>query len=112
MIKVMYIKCTHVHVCWCLHSELVHDEDLTLGFVRLNNLPAIHAVQINNGQEYILCFNGKQTTYCYTYVDVQHSLSEERHWTLVNRNTMFVYFQQGHCIFSTIFDSEFVTGVH
>ena len=41
-----------------LCSELVHDEDLTLGFVRLNNLPALHAVQINNGQEYILCFNG------------------------------------------------------
>jgi serine/threonine-protein kinase MRCK len=38
-------------------QKLVHDEDLTLGFVRLNNLPAMHAVQINNGQEYILCFN-------------------------------------------------------
>ena len=42
-----------------LPSELVHDDDLTLGFVRLNNLPAMHVVQINNGQEYILCFNGK-----------------------------------------------------
>ena len=42
--------------------ELVHDEDLTVGFIRLNNLPAMFAVEINNGQEYILCFNGKSTT--------------------------------------------------
>jgi len=39
--------------------ELVHTEDLTLGFIRLNNLPAMHAVEINNGQEYLLCFNGE-----------------------------------------------------
>ena len=42
--------------------ELVHDEDLTVGFIRLNNLPAMFAVEINNGQEYVLCFNGKSTT--------------------------------------------------
>lgn len=36
---------------------LVHNEDLTLGFIRLNNLPAVHAVEIKNGQEYLLCFN-------------------------------------------------------
>ncbi|CAI8013825.1 Serine/threonine-protein kinase MRCK alpha, partial [Geodia barretti] len=48
----------HCLTCpYLLHSELVHDDDLTLGFVRLNSLPALHAVQINNGQEYILCFN-------------------------------------------------------
>ena len=41
-------------------AELVHTEDLTLGFIRLNNLPAMHAVEINNGQEYLLCFNGTQ----------------------------------------------------
>ena len=41
-------------------TELVHTEDLTLGFIRLNNLPAMHAVEINNGQEYLLCFNGTQ----------------------------------------------------
>lgn len=36
---------------------LVHTDDLTLGFIRLNNLPAVHTVEIKNGQEYILCFN-------------------------------------------------------
>jgi len=40
-------------------QKLVHTEDLTLGFIRLNNLPAMHAVEINNGQEYLLCFNGE-----------------------------------------------------
>ena len=39
--------------------ELVHDDDLTVGFIRLNNLPAMFAIEVNNGQEYVLCFNGK-----------------------------------------------------
>ena len=39
-------------------SELVSEEDTTLGFIRLNSLPAMHAVEVNNGQEYLLCFNG------------------------------------------------------
>ncbi|XP_064397756.1 serine/threonine-protein kinase MRCK alpha-like isoform X2 [Halichondria panicea] len=38
-------------------QSLVHSDDLTLGFIRLNSLPAMYAVEINNGQEYILCFN-------------------------------------------------------
>ena len=41
------------------HAVLVHSDDLTLGFIRLNSLPAMYAVEINNGQEYILCFNGE-----------------------------------------------------
>lgn len=44
-------------------SVLVHSEDLTLGFIRLNNLPAVHTVEIKNGQEYILCFNSQ----CYSW---------------------------------------------
>ena len=63
--------CMSVHACVCVcvsvcenilspfpSPELVHDEDLTVGFIRLNNLPAMFAVEINNGQEYVLCFNG------------------------------------------------------
>eukprot|EP00731_Ephydatia_muelleri_P030003 Em0021g526a len=37
--------------------KLVSEEDTTLGFIRLNSLPAMHAVEVNNGQEYLLCFN-------------------------------------------------------
>ncbi len=43
----------------CLCAVLVHTEDLTLGFIRLNSLPAAHALEIKNGQEYILCFNSE-----------------------------------------------------
>ena len=41
----------------CCSSELVNTEDLTLGFVRINELNAMTAVEINNGQEYLLCFH-------------------------------------------------------
>ena len=37
--------------------ELVNADDLTLGFVRINELNAMCAVEINNGQEYLLCFH-------------------------------------------------------
>ena len=53
-------------VCMCI--VLVHSEDLTLGFIRLNNLPAVHTVEIKNGQEYILCFNSKH--YYNNYTDI------------------------------------------
>ena len=66
----------------CARVELVHNDDLTLGFIRLNNLPAMYAVEINNGQEYLLCFNGQCfATYRYTCMpNLQLILS----WNLPN----------------------------
>ena len=43
--------------CFLNSLELVNTEDLTLGFVRINELNAMTAVEINNGQEYLLCFH-------------------------------------------------------
>uniref|UniRef100_A0A1X7VNS0 non-specific serine/threonine protein kinase n=1 Tax=Amphimedon queenslandica TaxID=400682 RepID=A0A1X7VNS0_AMPQE len=37
--------------------KLVNNDDLSLGFVRINELNAMCAVEINNGQEYLLCFH-------------------------------------------------------
>ncbi len=59
----------------CLCAVLVHTEDLTLGFIRLNSLPAAHAVEIKNGQEYILCFNSESTydrrmSSCWKYMNL------------------------------------------
>lgn len=39
------------------YAELVAVDDLSLGFVRINELNAMAAVEINNGQEYLLCFH-------------------------------------------------------
>ena len=59
-------------------SELVNPQDLSLGFIRINELNAMCSVEINNGQEYLLCFHCKQyymystcsicTVYMYMYV--------------------------------------------
>ena len=42
-----------------LITELVNANDLTLGFIRINELNAMCSVEINNGQEYLLCFHCK-----------------------------------------------------
>ena len=54
-----YYKAVLTCVRFFVHTGLVHSDDLTLGFIRLNSLPAMYAVEINNGQEYILCFNSE-----------------------------------------------------
>jgi serine/threonine-protein kinase MRCK len=37
--------------------KLVNSEDLSLGFIRINDLNAMRSVELNNGQEYLLCFH-------------------------------------------------------
>ena len=52
-----FINC-FIFICFILfYLELVNSNDLSLGFVRINELNAMCAVEINNGQEYLLCFH-------------------------------------------------------
>ena len=37
----------------------MHAEDLSLGFIRVNELSSLGCVELNGGKEYLLCFHGK-----------------------------------------------------
>ena len=66
----------------------MHTEDLTLGFIRLNSLPAVNAVEIKNGQKYILCFNSESIhtliLKCIGQVDLER-------WTVVELILLVVF---------------------
>lgn len=42
-----------------LHAELVNADDLTLGFIRVNDLNCLECVELNGGKEFLLCFHSK-----------------------------------------------------
>lgn len=58
----MGVICQHIHCYLTLltfDSELINTEDLSLGFIRLNELDAINCIEISGGREYLLCFHCK-----------------------------------------------------
>ena len=42
-----------------LYIELVNGDDLTLGFIRVNDLNCLECVELNGGKEFLLCFHSK-----------------------------------------------------
>ena len=42
-----------------LYTELVNGDDLTLGFIRVNDLNCLECVELNGGKEFLLCFHSK-----------------------------------------------------
>lgn len=46
-----------------LPVELVNADDLTLGFIRVNDLNCLECVELNGGKEFLLCFHSKPLFY-------------------------------------------------
>lgn len=42
-----------------LYVELVNADDLTLGFIRVNDLNCLECVELNGGKEFLLCFHSE-----------------------------------------------------
>ena len=40
-----------------MSTELVHPDDLLLGFIRVNELSTLGCIELNGGKEYLLCFH-------------------------------------------------------
>ena len=45
--------------CVQLCVELINGDDLTLGFIRVNDLNCLECVALNGGKEFLLCFHSK-----------------------------------------------------
>ena len=47
------------HLLVLLYAELINGDDLTLGFIRVNDLNCLECVELNGGKEFLLCFHSK-----------------------------------------------------